>query len=310
VSFLVLNADANRIPLADGSVHCVVTSPPYWGLRDYGYESQIGNEKTPEEYVQRLTLAFREVARVLRHDGTLWLNIGDVWANTGGHTSLGRNSVRQGRSSIPAQYARKGMIPPGWKRKDMIGVSWMLVNSLRTDGWFHRSEIIWSKTNSTPDSVSDRPQMSHERIFVLSKSMKYYYDRYFSKILDGDDPRSVWTMPVGRYSGSHFATMPPKLVFRCISYGSSAGGCCSLCGSPMIRRVRKTRSPNRPIHIDHLGWDRPCSCESRPPVPCRVLDPFGGSGTTSIVAESVGRDSILCELARPYAEMAHSRILA
>lgn len=173
----ILNGDALRIPLRDGSVHCVVTSPPYWGLRDYGVEGQLGLEPTPEQYVENMVAVFREVRRVLRDNGTLWLNLGDSYYNgdKGGYE----------RSTTGKQATSKGTVKgltitrlpqAGLKPKDLIGIPWMVAFALRADGWYLRSDIIWYKPNPMPESVTDRPTKAHEYLFLLSKSQHYYYD--------------------------------------------------------------------------------------------------------------------------------------
>lgn len=160
--------------LDEGSAHCIVTSPPYYGLRDYKVDGQIGMEKTPEEYVARLVAVFREARRVLRDDGTFWLNIGDSYSGSGrgptGHNGIGNQTERQGFDSQGA------IVPDGLKPKDLIGIPWMLAFALRADGWYLRSDIPWIKRNSMPSSVKDRPSSSIEHVFLLSKSKKYYYD--------------------------------------------------------------------------------------------------------------------------------------
>jgi len=185
VSILLVRGDARQIPLADKSVHCVVTSPPYWGLRDYGVAGQIGLERTPEEYISAMVEVFREVKRVLRDDGTLWLNMGDSYAGSGqgfGDRSTTNKSngasrgVRMGSSHGDSGHTEYQAPPPGLKCKDLVGIPWMLAFALRADGWYLRSDIIWSKPNPMPESVTDRPTKAHEYIFLMSKSDRYYYD--------------------------------------------------------------------------------------------------------------------------------------
>jgi DNA modification methylase len=279
---MIILCDARRsIPLRDASVHCVVTSPPYFGLRDYGDPRQVGLEPTPEAYVARQVAIFREVRRVLRDDGTLWLNIGDSYANTRGRTCLGETSQRQGRANVDAQHKVKGY--PGGddvKIKDLIGIPWMLAFALRADGWYLRSDIIWEKPNPMPESVTDRPSKSHEYVFLLSKSKTYYYDeeairepgtRYAwtaPQYKNGDitrhhgnkdggggspeDPeagrnsRSVWTISTRPFKGAHFATMPVDLAERCILAGTSEKGVCPACGAPWERVIEADRVATRP----------------------------------------------------------------
>ena len=262
--------------LPDASVHCCVTSPPYWGLRDYGHDGQIGLESTPEAYVARMVEVFREVRRVLREDGTLWLNLGDSYK--GG--------------------------------KQLGGIPWRVAFALQADGWWLRQDIIWSKPNPMPESVRDRCTKAHEYVFLLTKSERYFYDaaEIAEKAIDPDgfkyeggwdemrkhvepslrlqagncrtengtvphfaaghgdkrNRRSVWTVTTKPYSGAHFAVMPPDLVEPCIKAGCPEGG--------------------------------------------TVLDPFAGSGTTLAVAAELGRNAIGCELNPEYMALAERRI--
>lgn len=180
MSVILIHADARSIPLADESVHCCVTSPPYWRLRDYGVTGQLGLERTPEEYIAEMVKVFREVKRVLRDDGTLWLNMGDSYqgGNRGEYgKTRGQNSPMQSSNGGSDTIGAPNRFPiPGLKPKDLVGVPWMLAFALRADGWYLRSDIIWAKPNPMPESVTDRPTKAHEYIFLLSKSEKYYYD--------------------------------------------------------------------------------------------------------------------------------------
>jgi site-specific DNA-methyltransferase (cytosine-N4-specific) len=193
------------------SVQMCVTSPPYWALRDYGTAGQLGIEKTPEEYVAKLVDVFRDVRRVLRDDGTLWLNLGDTFINAKGraHGTDPKNGAR-----------RFGLRPndvmvPGYKRKDLVGIPWMAAFALRADGWYLRSDIVWEKPDATPDPVRDRPQRAHEIIFLLSKSVRYAAADF--------EEKSVWKMPVNRRRGVQTGTFPDELPRRCIAYGSRPG---------------------------------------------------------------------------------------
>ena len=193
--FLMAKADARRIPLADKSVHCCVTSPPYWGLRDCGTEGQIGLEKSPEEYVAAMVEVFREVRRVLRDDGTLWLNIGDSYCNSdkwgGGGQNTGKQTVAND-GSVPSWAVRKRKDrPEGMKPKDLVGIPWTLALALRADGWYLRSEIIWSKPNAMPESATDRPSKAHEQVFLLTKKPKYFYDSESAKDRRSDNPATL-----------------------------------------------------------------------------------------------------------------------
>ena len=250
--------------LEEKSVNTCVTSPPYWGLRDYGTGDQLGQEETPEKFVESLVNVFREVRRVLRDDGTVWLNLGDSYLSN----------------------------------KQLGGIPWRVAFALQSDGWYLRQDIIWSKPNPMPESVTDRCTKAHEYIFLLSKSQKYYYDseaikedaksepKVIDKMGEGyqadytkgkrfsegervwgtetKNKRSVWSIPVASYSEAHFATYPPELIKPCILAGCPEGG--------------------------------------------TVLDPFGGSGTTAQVASNLNRNAILCELNPEYVDIAKSRL--
>jgi site-specific DNA-methyltransferase (cytosine-N4-specific) len=203
----------------DQTFNCCVTSPPYWGLRDYGTEGQIGAETTIEEYINNLVKVFHEVRRTLRDDGTLWLNIGDSYTS-------GNRTWRQTDKKNPARaMSYRPPTPRGLKPKDLIGVPWKLAFALQADGWYLRSDIIWNKPNAQPESVKDRPTRSHEFVFLLTKSEDYYYDHksIMEPSLDKDKPRnrrSVWSINTEASKEAHFAMFPPKLVRLCIEAGS------------------------------------------------------------------------------------------
>ena len=341
---LIGDVRARLRELAAGLFHCVLTSPPYWALRDYLVAGQIGLEQTPEEYVAVLVDVFREVRRVLRDDGTFWLNIGDTYNNVG--KSGGQSGSKNKNSSCRRNDTRRSLI--GLKAKDLVGIPWMLAFALRADGWYLRSEIIWHKPNVMPESVRDRPSRSHEHIFLLSKSPRYFSDPFVAsevgtsgksdlkkmteqreriggKNKDLDDPmlkasratnigrkravgipgrrnqRSVWSISTEKYRGAHFATFPTELVRRCLAAGVSAKGCCTACGEPWQRIVTKGVTTD---------WKLGCECRSPlgPVPPCRVLDPFCGSGTTGQVAHNLGYDFTGIELSEEYAEQARARI--
>jgi DNA modification methylase len=391
--------------LPAGSVQTCITSPPYWGLRDYGTaawvggdpgcdhevgrknsdhqadvgpkdssgnafrnsgkyigqgarsdgscpkcgakrsDSQIGLEKTPEDHIAVMVEVFREVRRVLRDDGTLWMNYGDAYMD-----------------------------------KQLIGMPWRVALALQADGWWLRSSIIWAKGVSfcdtysgsvMPESCRDRPTRAHENIFLLSKAPRYFYDadavrekhaepeRSTGKMegfdtkgtdglsrpdfREGGKPRTynpagrnlrdVWIINPQGFPGAHFATFPPALVEPCIKAGTSEKGCCSICGAPIRRVVEATGGTIGEAWHDHsddlglgqqkdadgmesysretTGWEPTCDCEDAgESVPCKVLDPFGGAGTAALVADRLGRDAVLVELNKEYAEMARDRILA
>jgi len=284
--------------LPDASVHCCVTSPPYWGLRDYGHDGQIGLEATPEAYVARIVDVFREVRRVLRDDGTCWLNLGDSYARTGGWASNdGLDGCKRGESGRAKTNCNNGSgqkCPATLKEKDLVGIPWRVAFALQADGWWLRQDIIWHKPNPMPESVRDRCTKAHEYVFLLTKSDRYFYDAEAvseAAICDrmrgpAEHPdtvstngngglsrraftgtrnrRSVWTITTKPYSGAHFAVMPPDLVEPCIKAGCPEGG--------------------------------------------TVLDPFAGSGTTLAVAAELGRNAIGCELNPEYIVLAERRI--
>ena len=294
---------AGLATLPDASVHCCVTSPPYWGLRDYGVDGQLGLEPTPGEYVAKMVAVFREVKRVLRDDGTLWLNLGDSFFSTtkgsGGpdssSTLVGTKAEHNGQR-MESRMLSAG--DTGIKPKDLVGIPWRVAFALQADGWYLRSDIIWAKPNPMPESVTDRPTKAHEYVFLLTKSARYYYDHVAvkepalntpggrltgsrrKKMAEGsaqsgtsvDTPgtvesrnaRSVWTITPRPYKGAHFATMPVELAERCIMAGSREGDL--------------------------------------------VLDPFGGAGTTGLAAHGLGRSSVLVELNPEYATLAKERV--
>jgi len=266
------------------SVNCCITSPPYFQLRDYEVAGQIGMEQTPEEYIGKLVAVFREVRRVLRSDGTLWINIGDTYAGSGkGHDGDGTN--------VPVAHDKKVY---GLKRKDLMGIPWMMAFALRADGWYLRSEIIWHKPSVMPESVKDRPTRNHEQIFLFTKSEKYFFDAdaaaepRSSKLhvhasgnpdrndnnrcdamwgnRDTKNRRSVWSMNPGSYDGAHFATFPPELPELCLRAGCPAGG--------------------------------------------TALDCFAGSGTTLLVAAQNGRSYIGIDLNPEYVTLTRKRLKA
>jgi len=209
----------------DGKFDCAVTSPPYWGLRDYEVEGQIGAEDTVKDYVDNLVRLFREVRRTLSDDGTLWLNLGDSYTS-GGRTWRDVDAKNKGRAM---DY--RAPTPVGLKPKDLIGVPWRVAFALQDDGWYLRTDIVWNKPNCQPESVKDRPTRSHEYVFLFSKSLKYYYDwqAIAEQAIDPEQSqknrRTVWNINTEPYPGSHFAVFPRALVRLCIAAGSRPGGC-------------------------------------------------------------------------------------
>lgn len=290
--------------MPDQSVHCAVTSPPYFGLRDYGVDGQIGLEQTPDEFVAELVAVFREVRRVLRDDGTLWLNLGDSYAtdskwggSTGGKAAKALHGLADGG---------RNKTSVGLADKNLIGIPWRVAFALQADGWYLRQDIIWHKPNPMPESVQDRCTKAHEYVFLLSKGPKYFFDAeairepvsqnpvtrtrnnradkglvgpqdlHGSKFgqsgnggferngLETRNRRSVWSVTTKPFKGAHFATFPPDLIEPCVLAGCLEGG--------------------------------------------TVLDPFGGAGTTGLVAQKHGRNAILLELNPDYADIARKRL--
>ena len=246
------------------TVRMCVTSPPYYGLRDYGGEDcQIGQEESPEEYIQRLVEVFREVRNNLTEDGTLWVNIGDSYYNYRPGKAYPKQTVASNRQDLPEYSPKRSNKLDGYKEKDLIGIPWMFAFAMRADGWYLRQDIIWSKPNPMPESVRDRCTKSHEYIFLFSKSQNYYFDVDAIK-----EPtrrkRSVWNVQTKPYKGAHFAVYPPELIEPCIKAGSKKGDV--------------------------------------------VLDPFMGSGTTAMVAKSLGRHYIGCELHTDYGNLIQKRV--
>ncbi len=294
---MIITADASSAlqSLPAESVQCCVTSPPYWGLRDYGVSGQLGLEKSPDEYVNNLRLIFEQVRRVLKADGTLWLNLGDSYnaGRNGGHPGGGK----QGYAWKGVQ--RSGNNVPGLKPKNLVGIPWRVAFALQADGWYLRSEIIWHKSNCLPESVTDRPTKAHEHIFLMAKNAKYFYDadairephaadsirRTKRKFVykhkppgqtghtrtpdgfchaKGKNKRDVWRVSTKPFKGAHFATFPPDLIEPCILAGSKPGD--------------------------------------------TILDPFFGAGTTGLVASKHGRKYIGIELNPAYVAIAEERL--
>ncbi len=203
--------------LPSGSVQCMVTSPPYWGLRDYDIEEQVGLEPTLPQFINSLRNVFREARRVLRDDGVLWVNIGD------GYTS-GNRKWRAHDKKNPARAMNiRPDTPEGLKPKDLMGVPWRLAFALQDDGWYLRADVIWNKPNAMPESVKDRPTRAHEYVFMFTKSERYYYDREAVVEANGRNLRSVWNLHTKGFPGAHFATFPPALVEPCIVASSQPG---------------------------------------------------------------------------------------
>lgn len=407
--------------LPQASVHCVVTSPPYYGLRDYGVDGQVGRELTPGAYVAVMVGIFREVWRVLRDDGVLFLNLGDSYANDGkwGGATGGKHAaaLHGGDTGVG-----RGRHVTGLKPKDLIGIPWAVAFALRDDGWYLRADNIWAKGMSgqrdylaavgeaalavtgdaqvarriverldlepgstMPESVRNRTTKAHEYVFMLTKSVRYSYDseavaepgagtsaprrvtgrglgkesgkygagrqaQQSGRIGDGGrrNLRSVWAINPRPYKGAHFATFPPELARVCIEAGTSAGGCCAACGTPLRRVIEKgapleaqraacgadtaggyggtaqkdygaaqaqdasatkARILAGMVQRRTTGWRRTCSCDTTAPSgPCIVLDPFCGSGTVLEVADGLGRDAIGIDINGSARELLRDRL--
>ena len=297
----ILYGDCRQtLPAFIDKARMCVTSPPYYGLRDYGgEEKQIGQEDTPEKYIQTLVEVFRKVRDCLTDDGTLWVNIGDTYYNYRSDGNYPKQTVARTNQDLPSFSPARGNKLEGLKSKDLIGIPWMLAFALRADGWYLRQDIIWHKPNPMPESVKDRCTKSHEYIFLLSKNKNYYYDHESIKekavgerwggnkpinmnntkdtnnqfsgltrprkmVYDKRNKRSVWKVTNRPYKGSHFAVFPPELITPCILAGSEKNDI--------------------------------------------ILDPFMGSGTTAMVAKKLGRYYLGCELHRNYSDLIEDRL--
>ncbi len=319
--------------LPDASVNCCVTSPPYFGLRDYGCEGQMGLEPTPDEFVAGMVEVFREVRRVLRDDGTLWLNIGDSFAGSWGSQGHRETPAKPSRSSIanhPKGASYTGTIrQDGLKPKDLIGIPWMLAFALRADGWFLRSDIVWAKPNGMPESVQDRPTRSHEMVFLLSKSPRYYYDaeRLRTPAAPSSETRLAQDVDAqtgsDRGNGGAKTNGPMKAVRRsdkqrghtrrhdgfndrwdAMERSDQCAGGANLksvwwLAPAQFRDSHFATMPESLAEICVLG-----GC----PTGGTVLDPFGGAGTTGLVADRLQRNAILIELNPEYAGIAQRRL--
>jgi DNA modification methylase len=341
---MILQADARHIPLRDNSVQCCVTSPPYWGLRDYGVTGQLGLERTPEEYVAHMVAVFREVKRVLREDGTCWVNMGDCYAAAGGD----RKNGSQGSTSCVGHTApesnpdkRNRPHEIGLKPKDLVGIPWRLAFALQADGWYLRSDIIWAKPNPMPESVTDRPTKSHEYIFLLTKSAKYYFDQEAVREVVADSQigrirtdvigGSSWkerqqhgqggTYITGRNNGLQVALFGE---YRIREGEEIPSGTTLHEGSKMARQDEPStgelvgRNLRSVWSIATAPYPEAHFATFPPEIPKRcilagtksgdvVLDPFAGSGTTIAVAESLGRRGVGLELKPEYIELAKKR---
>ncbi len=294
--------------IKDKSISCCVTSPPYYGLRDYGINGQFGQEKTPDEYIEQLIKVFQEVRRVLADDGTLWVNIGDSYAGSSqgiggaGSTPSLQNTNRgtsvmheKGQRSVTARI-------DGYKPKDLIGIPWMLAFALRNDGWYLRQDIIWSKPNAMPESVKDRCTKSHEYIFLLSKNKDYYFNHEAMQEAAVNNAVSARENPP-RYGGKKY-TQNPESFFR-----TKSGNAYAYTGRRNRRDVWNiSTQPCKDAHFAVFPEKlvEPCILAGSKEGDT-VLDPFGGSGTTGYVANRLGRHAIIIEINPKYADIARNR---
>ena len=393
--------------LPEGSVHCCITSPPYFAVRDYGIpptawpevtytpmtgcapitvpamDCCLGLEPTLEAFIAHLVLVFRGVRRVLRRDGTLWMNLGDTYAGSGrggspteasstlegGQANQRASMVKRDRNDVSSsqrRHAKDGRGPlAGLKTKDLMMAPARAALALQADGWYLRQDVIWGKANPMPESAKDRCTKAHEYIYLLSKTPRYYFDavaiaepaspytnartarrkvpggwdtgdgghrgmlgRYdgtgvkakesapgsrqnesFSRAISGEvlatrNKRSVWITTTEPFAEAHFATFPPSLIEPAVLASTSERGCCPACGAPWLRVAE--RDPTS--QVETTGWEQGCKCTTAEPVPCTVLDVFGGAGTTGLVADRLHRDAILMELKPEWVELQRRRI--
>ena len=304
------------------SVHCVVTSPPYWGLRDYGHAGQLGLEPTPAAYVESMVAVFREVRRVLRDDGTLWLNLGDSYAGSGpsgasyqSETTKAREGVkRDGVFAVSATLAARGLTyaekkpvpPPGLKAKDLVGIPWRVAFALQADGWYLRSDIIWAKPNPMPESVTDRPTKAHEYLFLLSKSERYHYDA------DAIKEDTVYPELAGLPTSAKWGGK--KAIGRALDREATGNeGTNAVYVGVEKRNKRSVWSvatepfPGAHFAVMPTALVRPCVLAGCP-TGGTVLDPFAGSGTVGVVALENGCDFVGVELNPAYVAMARRRL--
>ena len=307
--------DTMRKWAADGvKVQTCVTSPPYFGLRDYGHEGQIGLEQTPEQYIAAMVEVFRCVRDVLADDGTLWLNIGDSYARTAGDDSTKQTDggLKTGRTGKSAQLFKKGnnRPPEGIKAKDLIGIPWMLAFALRADGWYLRQDIIWHKPNPMPESVRDRCTKAHEYIFLLSKSEKYFFDGEAIKEPLAEASIKRGSVKLGGNKGVNYTPEPTDPNFR---NGKEQWGRELDFSQGGLRNKRSVWSvATRPYKGAHFATFptaliEPCVLAGSRPGDI-VLDPFMGSGTTAQVAIQHGRQYLGCELNQDYGDLQQERI--
>lgn len=290
------------------SVHCAVTSPPYYALRDYGLDAQIGREDTPEQYIKRLVEVFHELKRVLRSDGTFWLNIADTYCGTGSKSNHFDPKNPKGRNGQSVSIARQAQ---GCKQKDLIGIPWLLAFALRRDGWYLRSSIIWQKDNPMPESVKDRPTRCYENVFLLTKSKHYYYDA--AAIAEPIAPTTAARYRRGRGANTKYADeVPGQGKVQGLNKARN-GGYYDDALIPTMRNKRDVWLINTvPYKGGHFAAFPPKLAETCILAGCPqggvVLDPFFGSGTTGLAAKSLDRRYIGIELNAEYCALARARI--
>jgi DNA modification methylase len=332
--------------LPDQSVHCVVTSPPYWQLRDYFIDRQIGLETNCQDYIDNLVSVFDEVYRVLRDDGVLWVVIGDTYSTPKKGNDQANVNSKERRKHLHKQKIDK-KAPFGLKKKNLIGIPWRLAFTMQERGWYWRCDVTWHKNNPTPAGVFDRPTRATEAVLMFSKKEKYFYDYY--AIMDDSvtrkktarkfgannqkgtfrndqerqwvdngkrNKRSVWSVPVASYKDQekkHFAIFPPKLIEPCILSSTSEHGCCIKCKSPWKRIIKKEHEiyDNQEGHILNLvskGWKPSCKCNTKKVEECVVLDPFCGTSTTGYVSLIKNRSYIGIDINPEYIEISETRL--
>jgi DNA modification methylase len=325
------------------------------------WRGELGSEPTIDLYVAHMVELGRALWRVLRPDGTWWLNLSDTYASSAPGTTNVAPTIANGAHYGTARAVHRPETPSGLKPKDLIGIPWRVALALQAAGWYLRAEVIWAKPNPMPESITDRPARAHETIFLLARSERYYYDAEAVRepalvgsnrkwgvgaaggpsvsnlpkqqsVENGRNLRSVWSIPTQPQKGDHYATFPEQLVARMILAGTSATGCCSDCGAPWQRVVNISGGLIGQSFHDHTrdaerghnggkssaalatyrrqttGWEPTCACHDATIEPCRVLDPFAGSGTTLYVARGLGRDAWGIELNPKYAQDAWDRV--
>lgn len=335
----ILTGDCRDVlgTLPDKSVNCCVTSPPYFGLRDYGVDGQIGLEQTPDAFVAEMVAVFREVRRVLRDDGTLWLNLGDSYAGSGkgGNPEEGKQATNRGSQSVGVLYgtgktAREAAVTnvtrktfDGIKAKDLIGIPWRVAFALQADGWYLRQDIIWSKPNPMPESVTDRCTKAHEYLFLLSKSARYHFDADAIAEAVAESSIARWAQDVENQVGSDRVPGKTNGTMKAVgrknprSQGLETAAVKgeSTFGFGEVRNKRSVWTvATQPFSEAHFATFPPSLIEPCIKAGCptggTVIDPFGGAGTTGLVSDRLQRDAILIELNPAYVEIARNRLTA